>query len=112
MLNETMLRSRHMFRFVQLAPGGRPMYRIVRIWLLGNLLVGTAQSLAACTGMPRRDQVPASAAGAAPGDYVEEIISNGQARRYRLHIPAAYQPGTPMPLVINLHGLNSNAAQL
>jgi polyhydroxybutyrate depolymerase len=47
----------------------------------------------------------------APGDYVEEIASSGQARHYRVHIPPAYQPSTPIPLVIDLHGLNSNAAQ-
>ncbi len=49
--------------------------------------------------------------GGLPGDYVEEMISGGQTRRYRLHVPPSYQAEVPMPLVINLHGLNSNAAQ-
>lgn len=47
----------------------------------------------------------------APGDYVEELVSSGETRRYRLHIPPTYRPGAALPLVINLHGLNSNAAQ-
>jgi polyhydroxybutyrate depolymerase len=46
-----------------------------------------------------------------PGDYVEEIASGGQTREYRLHVPPSYRPGQPMPLIINLHGYNSNAAQ-
>ncbi|HID61731.1 MAG TPA: hypothetical protein EYP49_03145 [Anaerolineae bacterium] len=50
--------------------------------------------------------------GYASGDYVEEIVvSNGQTRGYRLHVPKSYQAGQPLPLIINLHGLNSNAAQ-
>jgi polyhydroxybutyrate depolymerase len=56
-------------------------------------------------------QPGSSSAGVAPGDYVEELLSGGQMRSYRLHIPPAYQPSKSMPLVINLHGLNSNAAQ-
>lgn len=34
--------------------------------------------------------------------------STGETRLYRLFIPGAYQAGTAVPLVLNLHGLNSN----
>ena len=33
------------------------------------------------------------------------------ARQYRLHVPPSYQQSQPTPLVINLHGYNSNAAR-
>jgi polyhydroxybutyrate depolymerase len=50
------------------------------------------------------------ATGYEPGDYVQEIDSGGQLRRYRLHIPPGYRPGEPVPLVINLHGFSTGAA--
>jgi len=45
------------------------------------------------------------------GTSVQEIASGGQTREYRLHVPPSYQPGSAMPLVMNLHGLNETAAQ-
>lgn len=35
----------------------------------------------------------------------------GQTRDYRLHVPPTYNGATPIPLVFNLHGYTSNAAQ-
>ena len=32
------------------------------------------------------------------------IISSGEERRYLLHVPESYDPSTPVPLVISLHG--------
>lgn len=32
------------------------------------------------------------------------LISSGEARRYRLHVPESYDPSVPAPLVISLHG--------
>lgn len=40
---------------------------------------------------------------------VDSIQSGGQWRSYRLYVPAGYQPGAPVPLLLNLHGLGSNA---
>jgi polyhydroxybutyrate depolymerase len=48
---------------------------------------------------------------AAVNDSIESLMSGGVARQYRLHISTAYQAGHAAPLVINLHGYNSNAAQ-
>lgn len=35
----------------------------------------------------------------------------GVQREYRLYVPASYSPGTPAPLILNLHGLGSNMQQ-
>jgi polyhydroxybutyrate depolymerase len=54
----------------------------------------------------------ATAAAAYPSGTSEQtIVSGGQTRDYRLHVPPSYQPDSPMPLVLNLHGLNETAAQ-
>ncbi len=37
------------------------------------------------------------------------IQSGGVARGYWLYVPSGYQPGTPVPLVLNLHGFASSA---
>jgi len=33
-----------------------------------------------------------------------EIVSSGQIRKYLLHVPDSYDPATPTPLIISLHG--------
>jgi len=81
------------------------------------LIIAIISTLTACSRSERGNQsgeLPAASEVAAahdPGDYIEEIKVNEQARQYRLHIPPTYKPGNPAPLVINLHGLNSYAAQ-
>lgn len=42
---------------------------------------------------------------------VDSIISGGVQRLFRLYIPTTYNWTTPVPLVFNLHGYTSNAAQ-
>ena len=32
------------------------------------------------------------------------IVSGGERRSYLLHVPAGYDPATPVPLVISIHG--------
>ncbi|NOZ00020.1 MAG: poly(3-hydroxybutyrate) depolymerase [Chloroflexi bacterium] len=90
-----------------------------RYFILAGLIV-LATIVAACSRPGRRNQVieptlpsesAPNAGGYVPGDYVEEITSGGQARAYRLHVPENYRAGQPLPLIVNLHGLNSNAAQ-
>lgn len=39
------------------------------------------------------------------------IIHNGLVRTYRLHLPAGYTSSADYPLVINMHGLGSNALE-
>ncbi len=53
----------------------------------------------------------ASVTGYAPGNYVETLVVNQQVRQYRLHIPPTHKPDQAMPLVVNLHGFASSAAE-
>jgi polyhydroxybutyrate depolymerase len=56
--------------------------------------------------------VPAAArAMLAPitGAYVFPLSFGGRVRSYRLHVPPAAGAGTPLPLVLNLHGATQNA---
>ncbi|HEU5150873.1 MAG TPA: hypothetical protein VFU19_10275 [Iamia sp.] len=46
-----------------------------------------------------------------PGDVEQTFTSAGVERVYRLGVPAGYDPATPTPLVVNLHGSGSDAAQ-
>jgi polyhydroxybutyrate depolymerase len=39
------------------------------------------------------------------------IVHNGLTRTYSVYLPAAYDGSTPVPVVFNLHGYTSNAAQ-
>ena len=40
---------------------------------------------------------------------LDSIYDQGNFRTYRIHVPAGYSANNPYPLVLNLHGLNSNA---
>lgn len=42
---------------------------------------------------------------------IGSFMHDGMLRDYRLYIPAIYSPGTPVPLVFNLHGYTSNNVQ-
>lgn len=46
-----------------------------------------------------------------PGDVERTFTSGGVERVYRLGVPADYDPDVPVPLVLNLHGSGSDAAQ-
>jgi len=63
------------------------------------------------TEAPQLTPTPAGGGNYTVGTSVQEIVSGGQTRQYRLHVPPSYQPGSPMALVLNLHGLNETAAQ-
>jgi polyhydroxybutyrate depolymerase len=56
-----------------------------------------------------------TAAGAratfAPGDNLRTLESGGVARTYRVHAPPGFGGTTPVPLVVDIHGLGSNSAQ-
>lgn len=47
----------------------------------------------------------------AAGDMTVMLTSNGMERSYILHVPASLDLTQPAPLVLNYHGLTSNAAQ-
>lgn len=42
---------------------------------------------------------------------VDSIMSGGVYRLFRLYIPTTYNSANPVPLVLNLHGLTSNATE-
>lgn len=60
---------------------------------------------------PAQTAVSSSGEPLAPGDFVRQITVDGLSRIFRLHVPPGYASGLPMPLIINLHGFNSNAQQ-
>ena len=66
--------------------------------------------------VPGPRSIPAVAAARAhpvlapqSGSYVFTVRFDGTTRDYRLHVPPAATSGTPLPLVLNLHGATQNA---
>lgn len=49
--------------------------------------------------------------GLGPGDHELELEFDGLTRSFLLHVPPSYDGSEPTPLVLNFHGLSSNAAQ-
>jgi polyhydroxybutyrate depolymerase len=47
----------------------------------------------------------------ATGSSIETLESDGVQRSYRLYVPSSYQAGVPTALVLNYHGLGSNALE-
>ena len=47
--------------------------------------------------------------GEPPGDVERTISAGGNDRLYRMTVPESYDPDTPTPLVLNLHGHSNNA---
>lgn len=62
---------------------------------------------------PAFDAAAATCAGkqAQPLDDVWTISVAGTSRKARVHVPASYDPTTPTPVVIDLHGRTSNGTQ-
>lgn len=46
----------------------------------------------------------ADAAIRRPGDYTFHIVHDGLTRMYRVHVPSKYNPASPVPLLVALHG--------
>jgi polyhydroxybutyrate depolymerase len=46
-----------------------------------------------------------------PGDNLRSLESGGLERTYRVHAPPGFDGTTPVPLVVDIHGLGSNSAQ-
>lgn len=46
------------------------------------------------------------------GDFDRQLRSGGIDRTYTLHVPASYEPGDPLPLVIAIHGVPSNGREM
>lgn len=43
-----------------------------------------------------------------PGDYTFTLQLGGLTRKYRVHVPRSYQPGSPAPLLLAFHGGGGN----
>ena len=55
-----------------------------------------------------RADASGSATITAPGSYAYSMVYGGHKRLYRVHVPASYAPGKPVPLVFALHGGGGN----
>src|SRR5262245_52973713 len=42
-----------------------------------------------------------------PVDSVRTLMHEGLARQFRVHVPASYDPGVGVPVVLNFHGFSS-----
>ena len=84
-------------------------------FLLAAVFLATGCTLSGPRGgsrqPPAQTAVSSSGEPLAPGDFVRQISVHGQSRIFRLHVPPGYASGRPMPLIVNLHGFNSNAQQ-
>lgn len=77
---------------------------------LAVLLIFLVLLLAAC--QPAPTAMPSVTSADCPtGDHMAELMSGGQLRQYRLHIPSAYQPDKPMALVLGFHGADSSSRE-
>lgn len=55
--------------------------------------------------------VASSAQPLTPGNHSRSIVSGGLTRTYLVHVPATYSGTSAVPLVVDIHGLSSNASQ-
>jgi polyhydroxybutyrate depolymerase len=46
-----------------------------------------------------------------PGDNLRSLASGGLERTYRVHVPPEFDGTTPVPLVVDIHGLGSKSAE-
>src|SRR5262249_28723666 len=67
--------------------------------------------LALCVGALLLAAHPTRAAGFLPGDPLRALPFGGLVRTYRVHVPPSYDGSVPVPLVVDIHGLGSNAEQ-
>ena len=66
---------------------------------------------ALCVGVLLLAPHPTGAAGFLPGDHLRALPFGGLVRTYRVHVPPSYDGSVPVPLVLDIHGLGSNAEQ-
>lgn len=92
--------------------GGLPRYAMV------TLVTLAVAALAACSAgdqdpqptrtAPSQIGTPAAVATVAPGSTGTVELGD---RPFRLHVPPGYDPSTPVPLVVGLHGYTSNSTE-
>jgi polyhydroxybutyrate depolymerase len=81
--------------------------------LLTPLVLAGCQSAAAAPVTPKLTTLPTTACSgqALPGDSVVSIASGGTSRPVLLHLPSGFTDRSMVPLVLNMHGSGSTAAQ-
>lgn len=72
------------------------------------LALAVAASVPGVSRPPVASAAVCSSLAQAPGNVTRTIVSGGITRTYQLHIPPSYDGVTPLPLVLNFHGLGSN----
>jgi polyhydroxybutyrate depolymerase len=88
---------------------GKPYRRFAgRLALLGMIILPVIAALAAW-GLWPASAITQSAL--VPGETTMTIVSGGRNRTFLLHVPPSYTGATPVPLVLDLHGLGSNSGQ-
>ena len=78
--------------------------------LLGLLVVGACTASSPRTGSSP-SSAPSSSVALAAGHYSFDLTSDGRARSYLMHVPPQASAGKRLPLVMNLHGANSDAVE-
>ena len=54
---------------------------------------------------------PTTSTNCAAGSHVDQLVSGGMTRQYRLYVPRSYQPDKPAALVFGFHGNTGHADQ-
>ena len=78
-------------------PSGRVWGRVALFIMLGICALGVLQVALAWALTNQADG---------------SIVSDGERRSYLLHVPASYDPATPVPLVVSIHGFAEWPAHL
>ena len=81
-------------------------YQTRHVCIQALIAISMAALIAGC-----RPATSISVTNCATGTTNEEIFSGGQNRQYRLHVPAGYRSGKPVPLVLGFHGAGSTGAE-
>lgn len=101
---------------------GRLAVAALAVVAVGLLLAGcrdgdpdAERSAAAAPSADEAEAAPVASEGCgdrgpAPGSSDRRLVTAGTEREYRRHVPAGYDPATPAPLVVDLHGLTMSAS--
>lgn len=78
--------------------------------LIRRFLVAMSLTVAACLTAGQAQAAPCATNCVKAGDYTVAIVSGGLPRTYLVHVPASYTGRTAVPLLLDLHGFSSYAA--
>lgn len=97
---------------------GRPRAKGTRkqvVWhrhsLLARLGLVAIIAVAGAVDWARPTTAASQSSTLSPGNFTFNMTFGGQSRSFNLHVPGSYTGRFPVPLVLDLHGLGSNATQ-